>query len=91
MYACWRSMKWAADVYKRQMQEELQAKEYEATAGGGVITAVCGGNRELKSITIDPEAVDPEDVDCLLYTSTAAAPNLNTELCRRFGRKCTHL
>ena len=45
-----------------KMQEELQAKEYEATAGGGVITAVCGGNRELKSITIDPEAVDPEDV-----------------------------
>ena len=38
-----------------KMQEELQAKEYEATAGGGVITAVCGGNRELKSITIDPE------------------------------------
>ena len=48
-----------------KMQEELQAKEYEATAGGGVITAVCGGNRELKSITIDPEAVDPEDVEML--------------------------
>ena len=48
-----------------KMQEELQAKEYEATAGGGVITAVCGGNRELKSITIDPEAVDPDDVEML--------------------------
>ena len=48
-----------------KMQEELQAKEYEATAGGGVITAVCGGNRELKSITIDPEAVDPDDVETL--------------------------
>ena len=30
-----------------------------------MITAVCGGNRELKSITIDPEAVDPEDVEML--------------------------
>ena len=41
-----------------KMQEELQAKEYEATAGGGVIKAVCGGDRELKSITIDPEDVE---------------------------------
>ena len=55
-----------------KMQEELQAKEYEATAGGGVITAVCGGNRELKSITIDPEAVDPVDVELLQYLTVAA-------------------
>ena len=55
-----------------KMQEELQAKEYEATAGGGVITAVCGGNRELKSITIDPEAVDPEDVEMLQDMIVAA-------------------
>ena len=55
-----------------KMQEELQAKEYEATAGGGVITAVCGGNRELKSITIDPEAVDPEDVEMLQDLVVAA-------------------
>ena len=51
-----------------KMQEELQAKEYEATAGGGVITAVCGGNRELKSITIDPEAgASPEISDITDY------------------------
>ena len=66
-----------------KMQEELQAKEYEATAGGGVIKAVCGlppsaykavcgGDRELKSITIDPEAVDPEDVEMLQDMIVAA-------------------
>ena len=55
-----------------KMQEELQAKEYEATAGGGVIKAVCGGNRELKSITIDPEAVDPDDVEMLQDMIVAA-------------------
>jgi len=54
-----------------KMQEELQAKEYEATAGGGVIKAVCG-DRELKSITIDPEAVDPEDVEMLQDMIVAA-------------------
>ena len=57
----------------QKMQENLmKAKECEATAGGGVITAVCGGNRELKSITIDPEAVDPEDVEMLQDMIVAA-------------------
>ena len=67
-------MKQAQKMQKQMMekQEELQAKEYEATAGGGVITAVCGGNRELKSITIDPEAVDPEDVEMLQDMIVAA-------------------
>ena len=55
-----------------KMQEELQAKEYEATAGGGVIKAVCGGSRELKSITIDPEAVAPDDVEMLQDMIVAA-------------------
>ena len=55
-----------------KMQQEMEEKQYEATAGGGVITAVCGGNRELKSITIDPEAVDPEDVEMLQDMIVAA-------------------
>ena len=48
-----------------QMQQELEEKEYEATAGGGVVKAVISGKKTLKSITIDPEAVDPEDVEML--------------------------
>ncbi len=48
-----------------QMQQELEEKEYEATAGGGVVKAVLNGKKQLKSITIDPEAVDPEDVEML--------------------------
>ena len=55
-----------------KMQEEFEQKEFEATAGGGVIKAVCGGDRELKSITIDPEAVDPEDVEMLQDMIVAA-------------------
>ena len=46
-----------------QMQQDLEEKEYQATAGGGVVTAVLTGKKQLKSVTIDPEAVDPEDVD----------------------------
>ena len=48
-----------------KMQQELQEKEYSAAAGGGVVSATVNGKHELKSLTIDPEAVDPEDVEML--------------------------
>ena len=43
----------------QKMQAELEAKEYEAQAGGGVVMAKVSGKRELLALTIDPEAVDP--------------------------------
>ena len=46
-------------------QEELDAKEYEASAGGGMVTCKVSGKREILSLTIKPEAVDPEDVEML--------------------------
>lgn len=46
-------------------QAELLEKEYSATAGGGVISATVDGHHTLKSLTIDPEAVDPDDVEML--------------------------
>ena len=48
-----------------RMQQELQEKEYRAAAGGGVVTAVVNGKHELKDLVIDPEAVDPDDVEML--------------------------
>ena len=48
-----------------KMQQEMEEKQYEATAGGGVVTAVVSGKRELVRVTIDPEAVDPDDVEML--------------------------
>ena len=55
-----------------KMQEELEAKSYSATAGGGVVTAVVSGKRELTSLEIDPEAVDPDDVEMLQDMVVAA-------------------
>ncbi|SRR5699024_10435670 len=46
-------------------QEELAAKEFEATAGGGAVYVKVSGNKELKEITIKKEVVDPEDVEML--------------------------
>lgn len=55
-----------------RMQQELQEKEYQAASGGGVVTAVVNGKHELKNLTIDPEAVDPEDVEMLQDLIVAA-------------------
>ncbi|HSK68119.1 MAG TPA: YbaB/EbfC family nucleoid-associated protein [Candidatus Limnocylindria bacterium] len=46
-------------------QEELDAREYEATSGGGMVTCRVSGKRELLSLVIKPEAVDPEDTEML--------------------------
>ena len=48
-----------------RMQQEMETKEYEATAGGGMVTAAVNGKHELLRMAIDPEAVDPEDVEML--------------------------
>ncbi len=47
------------------IQEELDAKEFEAIVGGGVVKAIVTGKKVLKSLTIDPDAVDPDDVEML--------------------------
>ena len=49
----------------RKMQEELENSVFEATAGGGVVKAAVNGRHELTALTIDPEAVDPEDAEML--------------------------
>ncbi len=56
----------------QRMQEELQAKEYTFAAGGGVVTATVNGHRDLLKVTIDPEAVDPDDVEMLQDMVVAA-------------------
>jgi DNA-binding YbaB/EbfC family protein len=45
-----------------RIQAELAETEVEGTAGGGVVRAVVTGKQELRSIEIDPAAVDPEDI-----------------------------
>jgi nucleoid-associated protein EbfC len=48
-----------------KVQEDLELKTVEATAGGGAITVVVSGKKELKEINIKPEVVDPDDVEML--------------------------
>ena len=55
-----------------RMQSELEEKEYSASSGGGMVTAVVTGKHELVRLEIKPEAVDPEDVEMLQDMVVAA-------------------
>ncbi|CAG7838789.1 YbaB/EbfC family nucleoid-associated protein [Clostridium botulinum C] len=49
----------------QQVQSELQEKEFEASAGGGAVTVKANGKKEIISINIEPDVVDPDDVEML--------------------------
>ena len=57
-----------AQRMQRQMEErqkELEDKEWEASAGGGAVTVKVSGKKELTSVTLSPEVVDPDDIEML--------------------------
>ena len=58
-----KAQKMQADMMK--LQEELKTRTVEASAGGEMVQVVMNGSKELVSIKIKPEAVDPEDVEML--------------------------
>ena len=55
-----------------QIQAELKQTQVEGTAGGGIVTAIVNGKQDLLEIKIDPEVVDPEDVEMLQDLVVAA-------------------
>ena len=57
---------------QQQAQEALKEERVEASAGGGMVKVVASGDLRVQSITIDPDAVDPEDVEMLQDLVTAA-------------------
>ena len=55
----------AMQAQMEQAQAEIEAKEVETTAGGGAVKAVINGKKEIVSLTIDKDVVDPDDVEML--------------------------
>ncbi len=55
-----------------RMQEELETRTFTASSGGGMVKATVNGKHELTEMVIDPEAVDPEDVEMLQDMVVAA-------------------
>jgi DNA-binding YbaB/EbfC family protein len=56
----------------QQAQEELKNETVQATAGGGMVTVTATGSGEIKAITIDPKAIDPDDPELLADMILAA-------------------
>ena len=54
------------------MQAELESREYDVAAGGGVINVKINGKKEILSVKIDPVVVDPDDIETLEDLITAA-------------------
>ena len=59
-------------VKMAEMQEELKNEVLEASAGGGTVKVTITGDLQIRSIIIDPTAIDPDDVDMLQDMVTAA-------------------
>ena len=77
-------MRQAQELQKRmvKLQQELEEGTVEATSGGGVVRIVVNGKMRLESISIDPEAVDPDDVE-ILQDLVMAAVNEGIEMSQK--------
>ena len=63
-----------------QAQQELQKKEFEGTAGGGMVKVVMNGAQELVLVSINKEVVDPDDVEMLEDLIIAAVKNVQEKI-----------
>ena len=48
-----------------ELQEDIEARDFSATAGGGAVEVILTGKKTIKSLTLKPEVVDPEDIEML--------------------------
>lgn len=72
------AQKMQAQVMK--VQEEMQKKEFSGTSGGGMVTVVINGSNQLVSIKINPEVVNPKEVEMLEDLIVAAHANATEKL-----------
>jgi len=63
-----------------RLQAELEQKVFEAEAGGGMVKVKMNGKFDLQSVQIDPEVVDPDDVEALEDLILAAFNNVKTQI-----------
>ena len=79
----------------RQMQERMQQQmaelRMEATAGGGMVTVVLSGTKQLISITIDPEVVSKDDVEMLQELIVAAVNDAARKVDEQLGQQMSGL
>jgi nucleoid-associated protein EbfC len=79
----------------RQMQEQLQKRmsdlRVEASAGGGMVTVVVNGAKQVQSIRIDPEVVSKDEIDMLQDLIAAAINDANRKVDEQLGQSMSGL
>jgi len=79
----------------KEMQDRLQKQmadmRVEATAGGGMVTVVVTGTKQLQSIRIDPEVVSKDDVEMLQDLIAAAINDVNRKVDEQLGQSMSGL
>ena len=78
-----------AQQMQQRLQKQMEELRVEATAGGGMVTVVVNGNKQVQSLTIDPEVVSKDDVemlqDLILAAINDAQRKAEEELNRHMG------
>ncbi len=73
-----------------RIQAEVEAKEFSAKAGGGAVEVTCSGKKEITKITIQPDVVDPEDVemleDLIMGAANEALRAVDAEMEEKMGK-----
>ena len=83
-------MKQAQEMQQR-LQQQMGDMRVEATAGGGMVTVVVNGTKQLQSITIDPEVVSKEDVEMLQDLIVAAFNDAARKVDEQLGQQMSGL
>jgi DNA-binding YbaB/EbfC family protein len=83
-------MKQAQEMQAR-LQKQMGELRVEATAGGGMVTVVVTGTKQLQSITIDPEVVSKDDVEMLQDLIVAAINDANRKVDEQLGQSMSGL
>jgi DNA-binding YbaB/EbfC family protein len=71
---------------QEQMQKQMASTRVEATAGGGMVTVVVNGAKQLQSIRLDPEVVSRDDVEMLQDLIVAAINDANRKVDEQLGQ-----
>jgi len=83
-------MKQAQEMQQR-LQKQMGDMRVEATAGGGMVTVVINGTKQLQSITIDPEVVSKDDVEMLQDLIVAAFNDAARKVDEQLGQQMSGL
>ena len=83
-------MKQAQEMQQR-LQKQMAELRVEATAGGGMVTVVLNGTKQLQSITLDPEVVSKDEIEMLQDLIVAALNDANRKVDEQLGQSMSGL